>query len=321
MIRSLLPLVGLVTLLGQAQAAVLRPIATLSGPHVYLRDLFDDAGPNADRVLGPGPAPGGRIIVGAAQLAAIARQFGVEWSPASTGDRAILEWPGRPLRREDALEAVRGALIVAGADPDCVIDLSGFNPPLVPLGVDPKPLVARMDFNPATGRFTALLSVTAEGMEPIAARIGGQVDTLTDVVVTVARMQPGAIAAERDLRIARVGSAQAKGDVLRDPAQVVGLMAKRGIPAGQPIRADDLVRPPVVARDTVVRLILDQGGLSVSGQGLALDSGATGERIRVRNPTSRAVLEGRVVGPGTVRISPGAMPLTIEASAQIRRAP
>ena len=105
-----------------AQAASLRAMATLQGPYVFLRDLFDDAGPNADRILGPGPGPGGRIIVGAAQLGAIARQFSVEWRPTSNADRAVLEWPGRPMRREDALDAVRTALIAAGAVADCVIE-------------------------------------------------------------------------------------------------------------------------------------------------------------------------------------------------------
>ncbi len=61
----------------QTQAASLRTMTTLHGPNVYLRDLFDDAGSNADRVLGPGPDPGGRIVVEAPQLNAIARQFNV----------------------------------------------------------------------------------------------------------------------------------------------------------------------------------------------------------------------------------------------------
>ncbi|MBS0639018.1 MAG: hypothetical protein JSS43_04050, partial [Proteobacteria bacterium] len=53
---------------GAAQAASLRTMTTLHGPNVYLRDLFDDAGRNADARLGSGPEPGGRIIVEAAQL-------------------------------------------------------------------------------------------------------------------------------------------------------------------------------------------------------------------------------------------------------------
>jgi len=40
------------------QAATLRTTTSLTAPVVRLSDLFDGAGTNADRVLGPGPAPG-----------------------------------------------------------------------------------------------------------------------------------------------------------------------------------------------------------------------------------------------------------------------
>ena len=318
MIRFLV-LAGL--LAGTAQAAELRPIVTLSGPHVHLRDLFDDAGLNADRVLGPGPSPGGRIIVGAAQLGAIARQFGVDWRPASAGDRAILEWPGRPLRKEDALDAVREALVASGADPDCVVELTGFVPPLVPLGADPRPIVSQLDFNAGTGRFTAVLSLILEGMDPISTRIGGTADTPVELPVPVTRLASGTVLRAQDLRLARVGSAQARGEPIRETAGLVGMMLRRSIAAGQPLRAEDLARPPVVARDAMVRVQLDVPGLSVTGQGQALEAGAIGDRIRLRNPTSRAVLEALVIGPGLVRIAPGSIPVTTGPLAQARVAP
>ena len=104
-LRYNLPLAALAICLGaaHADAATLRTTTTLHAAVVRLDDLFDDAGAGADRILGPGPGAGGRIVVEAAQLGAIARQYHVDWRPASSGDRAVLDRPGRPLRREDAL--------------------------------------------------------------------------------------------------------------------------------------------------------------------------------------------------------------------------
>src|SRR5476649_412094 len=116
---KLFPLLLGLCVIGPAHGASLRTETTLQGPRVYLRDLFEDAGENAARVLGPGPGPGGRIIVEARQLKAIAVQYGVDWQPVSNADRAVLEWPGRPLPREAALAAVRAALVAQGAAPDC----------------------------------------------------------------------------------------------------------------------------------------------------------------------------------------------------------
>jgi len=86
-------------LIAPVRAAELKTSTTLHGPQVYLRDLFEDAGVNANRILGPGPGPGGRIVVEARQLKAIAIQYDVDWRPVSSGDRALLEWPGRPMKR------------------------------------------------------------------------------------------------------------------------------------------------------------------------------------------------------------------------------
>lgn len=296
-----------------AQAATLRQMVTLHGPYVYLRDLFDDAGRHADRMLGPGPGPGGRIIVASAQLGAIARQFGVDWRPASAADRSVLEWPGRPMRREDALAATRTALIAAGAAPDCVIAMAGFTPPTVPLDSTPRPEVVQLDYNSATGRFTAVLSVTAEGMDPITTRIGGQVDETVELPVPTMRIAAGAVLRARDIHMGRVSVSQVRGEVVRTPQDAIGLQTKRQILPGQPLMVSDLMRPAVVQRGEPVRMTLETGGLSLVGQGIAMDSGATGERIHVRNPTSRAILEAEVIGPRHVRVSPNVAPVSVES--------
>ncbi|MGH7044039.1 MAG: hypothetical protein ACREFY_18205, partial [Acetobacteraceae bacterium] len=69
-------------LLAAAAAAprpVLQPMTTLHGPLVRLGDLFANAGAAAGQVLGPGPAPGGRIVVPARQLAYIAARYDIDW--------------------------------------------------------------------------------------------------------------------------------------------------------------------------------------------------------------------------------------------------
>jgi flagella basal body P-ring formation protein FlgA len=71
--------------------------------------------------------------------------------------------------------------------------------------------------------------------------------------------------------------------------------------------------PTQINRGEPVRMQLQVGGLSLNGQGLALESGAAGERIRVRNLSSQAVLEAEVVGPGLVRVVPGTAPITTQA--------
>lgn len=304
-------------LIAPAQGATLKTVTTLQGPRVYLRDLFVDAGVNADRVLGTGPGPGGRIVVEARQLKAIARQYDVDWRPVSGADRAVLEWPGRPLKREDALAAVRAALVAQGAAPDCEVEIPGFNPPIVPASGSSAPIVTQLDYDHGLGRFTAVLSVTGDGMDPISTRISGEVSDVIDLPVAVVRLSAGAIAGPDDVRMARIHVAAVHAEVARDPAMVVGMQLKRQIQAGVPIPISELMLPTQINRGEPVRLELQVRGLSLTGQGMALESGAAGERIRVRNVSSRAVLEAEVVGPGVVRVVPGTAPLTTQARSGI----
>jgi flagella basal body P-ring formation protein FlgA len=303
----------------QVQAATLRSMTTLHGPKVYLKDLFDDAGSNADRVLGPGPDPGGRIIVEAAQLNAIARQFNVAWRSVSGADRAVLEWPGRPLRKEEAIEAVRLAITAGGASDDTDIDLPGFTPPIIPVEVTPVSTVSQLDYDTGSGRFTAALTVTGAGMNPIDSRISGRVDEMMEAPVAVTRLLPETVLRPDDIRIARVRTALLQNDVARSVDQIVGMQLRRPVAAGQPLRLTDLTRPPLVQRGSTVQIELSSSGLTVTGQAVAIDSGADGERIRVQNTTSHAFLFAQVIGPGQVRVTPDAPPALPTAPARFDR--
>lgn len=289
-----------------AHAASLRSMTTLHGPNVYVRDLFDDAGLEADRVLGPGPAPGGRIIVEAAQLNAIARQYNVDWRSASRADRAVLEWPGRPMKKQDALAAVRVAVTAAGVADDIDIEMPGFTPPTVPIDAGAVPTVSQLDYDRSTGRFTAALTITGEGMDPIDTRVSGEVVEMLDAPVASTRLLPETVLRPQDVHMARIRTALLRNDVARSLGQVVGMQLRRPLAAGQPLDLADLMRPPLVQRGATVRIELSVDGLSVTGEAVALDAGAQGDRVRVQNLTSKAFMFAEVTGPGRVTVRPDA---------------
>ncbi len=303
------------------EAATLRPAVLLHGPNVLLSDLFDDAGADADRVLGPGPSPGGRIVVEAAQLGAIARRFDVDWHPVSSADRSVLERAGQPLDQDAALGAVRSALVGAGASPDCRIALSGFAAPLIPMGAIPRPLVSQLDYDSRSGRFSALLSVAGAGMEPVTVRVAGQVDSMVELPVTSVRLLAGAIVRAEDVHMARISAAELRGEVVHGLEAIIGQQLTRPVAPGQPLSPKDLMKPTLVRRGSMVRLQLESGGLSVTGQGVALESGSAGDRIRLRNPGSRNLLEGVVIGPDVVRIAPDLRPTSVVARGDLVLSP
>ncbi len=291
-----------------AGAASLRSTTVLHGPIVLLRDLFDDPGAEANRVLGPGPVPGGRIVVEAPQLRAIARQFDVDWRPASSADRAVLERPGQSMNRDEALSAIRAALVAAGASPDCVVEMAGLAAPLIPLSISPRTVVSQLDYDGRLGRFTALLSVAGDGMDPVILRVAGLVREMVELPVATVRLAAGTILGHDDVHMARVSAGSVRGEVVRAMDQIIGMQLTHGVQPEQPLLQADLARPIMVRRGALVRLRLESAGLSVTGQAVALEAGSEGERIKVQNPGSRTTLEGIVIGPNLIRVSPNTSP-------------
>jgi flagella basal body P-ring formation protein FlgA len=310
-----LALVALVLGAVNSEAATLRTATTLHAPVVRLADLFDNAGANASRVLGPGPAAGGQIVVEAAQLRAIARQFGVDWRPASSADRAVLDRPGRPLHRDDVMNTLRTALIAGGASADCDVEISGFSPPLVPFEANPQPAVADLDYDAKDGRFSALVSVTGEGMDPLHLRIAGRVEDMVEVPVASSRLLAGTVLGADDVHMERVRSSMIRGEVVHQLSDAIGMQTKRQIASDQPFAVGDLVRPSMVMKGAKVLMVLDSPGISLTAEGKAMEPGAVGDRIRVVNPVSHVVIEAEVTGPDRVRVEPSGMaPIrTIEA--------
>jgi flagella basal body P-ring formation protein FlgA len=129
---------------------------------------------------------------------------------------------------------------------------------------------------------------------------------MVEAPVAVTRLLPETVLRADDVRVARVRTALMQSDVARAVNQIVGMQLRRPVGAGQPLRLTDLVRPPLVQRGSTVQIELSTGGLTVSGQAIALDAGADGEKIRVQNITSHAFLFAQVVGPGQVRVTPDA---------------
>ncbi len=293
-----------------ATAATLKPMTTLHAPLVRLSDLFDGAGRNADRVLGPGPAPGTRIVVEARQLAAIAREFGVDWHPAFTAERAVLDRPGRPLARAEAMTALSAALVSAGAPADAEVEIAAFDPPMVPADATITPAVTQLDYDGSSGRFTAQLSLAGDGTDAIAARISGRDQPMLEVAVAASRLLPGTILSAADLRMARMPSSRVPAGAARRIEDAVGRQLRIQAAPGMPLPLSDLVVPTLVRRDARVLMVAEGPGLSLTASGRALEAGAAGEHIRVLNPVSKAVLDAVVIGDGRVRVDPEAPPLT-----------
>jgi flagella basal body P-ring formation protein FlgA len=289
---------------GTAQAALLRPYTEISSGTVHLGDLFDQLGSTPDRALGRAPAPGEKIVVEAPQLAAIARDFGVDWRPSSGAERSVLQRRGQQVPASLVRECLLTALRAAGAPADGDVFMPTFEPPMIGAGVTPKLAATQVSYDVLSGRFTALLQVQDGESDMPALRLSGQVISMRDAATLTRRMSVGVVLTAADVQAVRVRAGVLHGQMAMLPAQAVGMALKHDVSPGLPLLPGDLMRPVVVARGSAVHMVLESEGLSLSAMGVALEAGGVGDRIRVQNPTSHVVVEGEVTAAGTLRVSP-----------------
>lgn len=120
----------------------------------------------------------------------------------------------------------------------------------------------------------------------------------TESLVATRPIAAGALLAHADLTTV----AAVIPGALADPADAVGKEARRAIPAGRPIRAEDVAAPAMVERNQIVPLRYAAGGLAIITEGRALARGAEGDVIRVMNLGSRNTVSGRVLADGSIQV-------------------
>jgi flagellar basal body P-ring formation protein FlgA len=86
---------------------------------------------------------------------------------------------------------------------------------------------------------------------------------------------------------------------------VVGRMARRSLLPGQPIPTNAVDEPWAVARGAIVKVIVEDNGLSIATYGSAMQSGAAGTLIPVRNTDTGVIIRGIVQPDGTVKVVDG----------------
>jgi flagella basal body P-ring formation protein FlgA len=90
--------------------------------------------------------------------------------------------------------------------------------------------------------------------------------------------------------------------VVESPRVLTGKVARRTLLPGEPIPMNAVDDPKLVTRGVQAQIVFEEGGLSIMGVGIPLQSGTMGETIQVKNVDSGRVITGRVQADGRVRI-------------------
>ena len=120
-----------------------------------------------------------------------------------------------------------------------------------------------------------------------------------DVLVLAHAVPPGQALAESDVTLEH-RDISATPDAVSSLDRVADLAPRASLRAGEVLQQRLLQALPLVHRGDAVRIVARHDGVEVEAGGEALDEGARGATVRVRNSNSGRVISARVIEAGVV---------------------
>jgi flagella basal body P-ring formation protein FlgA len=194
---------------------------------------------------------------------------------------------GGDRKAKEALAARIKAL--AAWDGEVDVNFQGSAPPgqlISPASIVPGTAAATLRFQDSSGRERSL-AVRLVWTQP--------------VLVLTRSVKRGETLKESDfaVRPLRVGRA---GVYASRPSEAAGRSLRKNLSQGEAVALNLLVDVPIIKRGKVVTIVVRSAGVTVKARGEALEDGALGDTIDVRNLSGRAVVKAVVVAEGTVEV-------------------
>lgn len=155
--------------------------------------------------------------------------------------------------------------------------------------------------NRSTGRLT--FKVSCESPDSWAIHVPVTIQAYDNIVVSDLPIAKGTHLSASDLRLELRDVSTLYGGYFKTIAELNGFVARRPIPAEQVINAALVDPARMINRGEKVVIIGEGPGLSIRATGFAMEDGAFGELIRVKNTSSDKVVEGRITAPGQIKVS------------------
>lgn len=104
------------------------------------------------------------------------------------------------------------------------------------------------------------------------------------------------------LEVVDVTNPDLRDGYVRSIDEVDGMVTKRTLLPGRVILASALRERYAVERGSTVRLVFNNGGLTITAAGSPLQDAAVGDLIRVRNVDTGVIVSGTVMADSTIHV-------------------
>lgn len=148
----------------------------------------------------------------------------------------------------------------------------------------------------------ASIHVKCPGQKLWTVFINSQIKLFKPVVYSARPLRREHILRKQDLMTRETELSQLQQGYYTNIDDLIGMQLKRRLPQQQLLKVNHVKPATLIKRGEVVSIIAENSQYSVKMSGKAMMDGAKGDRIRVKNLSSKRIIEGFVKASGTVSI-------------------
>jgi len=147
------------------------------------------------------------------------------------------------------------------------------------------------------------VAVSCTGKNTWKIYVQADVAIMLDVVVADTMLERGQVVSEGDLKLESHDIGGLQQGYFDNAGKAAGMIARRMIKPGDLINSQMLKRAYMVKRGESVFLVVETSGSPVQMKGKAMGNAVKGNTVRVKNLSSKRIVEGVATAPGIVTIS------------------
>jgi flagella basal body P-ring formation protein FlgA len=208
------------------------------------------------------------------------------------------------ITADDVASEVAKQLKLQAVEANADVSLSAGSPKVIHSANHPLQLtVHALQIDPHAKRWQAQANVRANGKTETVKPISGVYVAMIEVPVLKHQVGRTDVIEATDIHTKLVPERLVRKDTVTDAKQLIGQSPRAVISAARPIRAGEVSSPQLVKKGQPVELTYTSQYMTIKASGTALQDGAQGDLIRVKNDKSEKAVSGRVAASGRVEVN------------------
>ena len=285
--------------INQAAAADLKSSVTVTEDNITLGDVYTGIEKNASFVLAPSPEPGVSLVWDARTLNRLAKAF--DLPSVSSTTQVTIRRIATIVTPDMVKKAVLDSLADKGAKGAFEVEFINEREAriILPQDMDPSVTVTQSSYNASRRTFSA----TLETPDNTTRQVTGMLHPLIEIPVLKTGARRGDTIGRNDVTTIAVREDFITDQMVIRPENLIGMTPKRIVRGNSPVAVSDLEKPLMVKRGELVTMELQRGPIQLSALAKALESGTSGDTIRLMNIDSKRTIEGEITGLRSARVT------------------